>query len=152
MSQGSVDLDSRIGYAVKRLQQAVRVAAERELRPLGLTMPQYAALSALIDRPGLSNSELARRCFVTRQSMNEVLAGLHRAGLVIRVAHPQDGRVQQTQLTDVARAVCRRADDAVARVEQRLTMQLNKTERDQLLSLLGTCTANLEAAEPAETG
>lgn len=152
MSQGSVDLDSRIGYAVKRLQQAVRVAAERELRPLGLTMPQYAVLKALVDRPGLSNSELARRCFVTRQSMNEVLAGLHRAGLVIRVAHPHDGRMQQTQLTDVANAVSRRADDAVARVEQRLTMQLNKTERDQLLSLLGTCTSNLEAAEAAETG
>ncbi len=45
-----------------------------------------------------------------------------------------------------------RADDAVERVEQRLTMQLNKTERDQLLSLLGTCTANLEAAEAAKTG
>ncbi len=152
MSQGSVNLDSRIGYAVKRLQQAVRVAAEGELRPLGLTMPQYAALRALADRPGLSNSELARRCFVTRQSMNEVLAGLQRVGLVIRVAHPHDGRMQQTQLTDIARAVYKVADDAVAQVEQRMTFQLNETERDQLLSLLRTCTAGLEAAEAAETG
>ncbi|MBA3339347.1 MAG: MarR family transcriptional regulator, partial [Geodermatophilaceae bacterium] len=94
MSQVAEDIDQRIGYIVKRLQQGLRVAADEVLRPLGLTMPQYAALFALTTRPGLSNSELARRCFVTRQTMNDLLAGLQRADLITRAAHPHDGRVR----------------------------------------------------------
>lgn len=145
MSQVGGTLDGRLGYAVKRLQQAVRVSAEGQLRPLGLTMPQYAVLAALADRPGLSNSELARRCFVTRQTMNEVLGGLQRAGLVNRAAHPRDGRVQRTELTARAYGLAGRADDVLARVEKQMTRGLTSSQRRQLLELLRTCISNLEA-------
>lgn len=145
MSQvAGVDLASRISCAVKRLQLAVRTAAERNLRPLGLTMPQYAVLSALADQPGLSNSELARRCFVTRQTMNEVLAGLQRADLVTRVAHPQDGRVQRTELTASARNLVARGDNVLAQVEEQTTTGLTRSQRQQLLDMLLICTTNLQ--------
>ncbi|MGI8721111.1 MAG: MarR family winged helix-turn-helix transcriptional regulator [Geodermatophilaceae bacterium] len=140
----SADLETRIGYAAKRLQQAVRAAAERRLAPLGLTMPQYAVLSALGRSPGLSNSELARRCFVTRQSMNDVLAGLLRVGLVTRVPHPRDGRVQRTQLTVAAQDVMARGDQALAEVEEQMAVGLTESQRRRLLELMWTCTTNLE--------
>ncbi len=144
MSQTAPDVETRIGYAVKRLQQAVRAAAERHLRPLGLTMPQYAVLSALADQPGLSNSELARRCFVTRQTMNEVLAGLQRVDLVTRAAHPQDGRVQRAELTATARNLVQRGDRVLADVEEQTTTGLTKSQRHQLLDMLLICRINLE--------
>lgn len=140
----TTSLESRIGYAVKRLQLAVRAAAERDLRPLGLTMPQYAVLSALADQPGLSNSELARRCFVTRQTMNEVLTGLERADLVTRAAHPQDRRVQRAELTAAARSVVQRGDRVLAEVEEQMSVGLSLAQRRELLDLMGICTANLE--------
>ncbi len=144
MSQGVEDIDQRIGYSVKRLQQALRTAADEVLRPIGLTMPQYAALSALAAEPGLSNSELARRCFVTRQTMNDLLAGLQRSDLITRVSHPRDGRVRQIELTTTARGALERADREVAVVEQRMTLGLNATERRRLLGLLQTCAESLE--------
>lgn len=144
MSQVDKNIDQRIGYSVKRLQQALRTAADEVLRPLGLTMPQYAALSALAAEPGLSNSELARRCFVTRQTMNDLLAGLRRAALVNRVAHPRDGRVRQIELSSTAEDVLRRADRAVAAVEQRMTRAVAASARLQLQELLAACIDNLE--------
>lgn len=148
MSQDG-NLDRRVGYAAKRLQQALRAAGDRALRPIGLTMPQYAVLSVLADRPGLSNSELARRSFVTRQTMNELLAGLRRAGLVSRAAHPHDGRVQRTELTIGGQTLARRGNSALAGVEEQMTTGLTDTQRQELLELMLICTSNLELGEAA---
>ena len=45
------------------------------LRPHGASLPEYAVLTALAEEPGLSNADLARRAFVTPQTMKQVLQG-----------------------------------------------------------------------------
>lgn len=142
MSQTAA-LDRRVGYAAKRLTQAFRAAGDGGLRAHGMTMPQYAVLAALATEPGLSNSELARRCFVTRQTMNELLTGLQTAGLVSRAAHPDHGRVQQTELTPAGRAAAGRGDSVVAAIERQMTGGLSERQERQLLDLIAICTANL---------
>jgi DNA-binding MarR family transcriptional regulator len=80
------------------------------LKELNVTAPQYAALSVLAEEPGLSNAALARRSFVTPQTMNQIMVRLEAAGLVERRAHPEHGRVLQAYLTKrrgTSRAVCR---------------------------------------------
>ena len=83
-----VDLDASLGYLLKQAASTLRSSMDAALRPLGLTVPQYACLELLAQRPGLSNSELARGAFVTRQSMNVLLQGLERDGFVSRPAEP----------------------------------------------------------------
>ena len=57
-----------------------------------MTITHYACLELLAQRPGLSNSGLARGAFVTRQSMNVLLQALERQGLVAaRHGHPWAG-------------------------------------------------------------
>src|SRR6201989_2697628 len=86
MSQGEpgIVLDTSLGYLLKAAASALHSALEAVLRPLGMTITHYACLELLAQRPGLSNSELARGAFVTRQSMNVLLQALERQGLVIR--------------------------------------------------------------------
>ena len=83
MSQGEpgVELDTSLGYMLKAAASALHSALEAVLRPLGMTITHYACLEPLAQRPGLSNSELARGTFVTRQSMNVLLQALERQGL-----------------------------------------------------------------------
>ena len=50
----------------------------------GLGIAQFLVLSLLAETPGLANADLARRAFVTPQSMNEVLKRLESTGLVER--------------------------------------------------------------------
>jgi hypothetical protein len=75
MSQNGVgiDLETSLGYLLKEASSALRQAMEAVLRPLGMTVTHYSCLELLAQRPGLSNSELARGAFVTRQSMNVLL-------------------------------------------------------------------------------
>src|SRR6266487_1975169 len=70
------------------------------LRRVGLTNAQYAVLAMLEDEGALSSAELARRCFVTPQTMNQIVASLQARALVGRAAHPHHGRILQTSLTE----------------------------------------------------
>src|SRR3954471_3186270 len=80
------DITEHVGYRLKRSAAALRGAMDRALREHGLTVPQYSCLELLDHQPGLSNAELARGTFVTRQSMNVVLRNLQDAGLITRPA------------------------------------------------------------------
>ena len=98
MSQGEpgIELDTSLGYMLKAAASALHSALEAVLRPLGMTITHYACLELLAQRPGLSNSELARGAFVTRQSMNVLLQALEHQGLVIRPARAPVGRALPT--------------------------------------------------------
>jgi DNA-binding MarR family transcriptional regulator len=107
------DVTQRLGYRLKRATSALRAAMDGALRPHDLTVPQYACLEQLDQRPALSNAELARAVFVTRQSMNVVLRGLIDAGLVTRPTAAERGRARPARLTTEGR---RRLDAARAEV------------------------------------
>lgn len=106
-----------LGYALKRAQQALRGHLDAELRNIGLTTPQYSVLAGLEVSAGLSNAELARRAFVTPQTMQAIIVTLERDGLIKRAAHPVHGRVLTTELTPDGRAALHSAHEIVANAE-----------------------------------
>jgi len=85
-----------------------------------LTTPQYAVLAFLEVEAGASNAALARRVFVTPQTMQAILVALERSGFVARTPHPEPGRVQTTELTALGRGVLEAASGIVADAETRL--------------------------------
>ena len=147
MRQGDpgVELDTSLGYMLKAAASTLHAALETVLRPLGMTITHYACLELLAQRPGLSNSELARGAFVTRQSMNVLLLALERQGLVVRAAQAPAGRALPTELTARGRRQLTVASGAVRRVEQDMLANLNAGEQDQMRRLLTACIASLSA-------
>ena len=71
---------ARISYVIARLERAVRAAINERVSPYGLTTLQYTTLSVLGRRGGLSNAQLARRSYMTPQSMSEVIEALETQG------------------------------------------------------------------------
>jgi DNA-binding MarR family transcriptional regulator len=138
------DVEGGAGYLVKRVQQSMRRRCDAALRPTGLSMAQYAALRALADHPDASASELARLCFVTRQSLQDLLAGLRSSGLVQSVASPGQRRVIALALTPAGRKRLSASHDAVLEVEQAMVHGLSPNARQQLADLLTRCAENLE--------
>lgn len=143
-----VDLDTSLGYLLKKTHSALRVAMDGALRPSGLSVPQYACLELLAQRPGLSNADLARSAFVTRQSMNVLLRGLQRAGLVKRASVAETGRALPAQLTAAGHRMLTDASRTIHAVEARLTSALDHDQQTQLRVLLTAC---VDALQPAET-
>jgi len=109
-----------IGFALKQAQQALRSHLDAGLREIGLTTPQYAVLSFLAVEPGASNAALARRAFVTPQTMQAILVTLERSSFIARTPHPEHGRVQTTELTAAGRDVLKAASEIVADAEENL--------------------------------
>lgn len=138
-----IDLDTSLGYLLKEASSALRVAMEAALRPLGMTITQYSCLELLAQRPGLSNSELARGAFVTRQSMNVLLQALERDGLVTRPAEAPVGKVLPTRLTPRGRRALGAASAAVRSVEQRMLSGMTDAEQEAALVSLRSMIAGL---------
>ncbi|MFC4122981.1 MarR family winged helix-turn-helix transcriptional regulator [Nonomuraea zeae] len=136
---------ARPGYLIKRAQIVLHEAMVTALAPHGLTVPQYAVLTALGEEPGLSNAELARRAFVTPQSMNVVLRELEERKLLSRRPHPQHRKVLQAELTAGGRDLLDAAGAAVDGVESRMLAGLAPQARARLAGALAACIDALAA-------
>ncbi|AOW85224.1 MULTISPECIES: MarR family winged helix-turn-helix transcriptional regulator [Streptomyces] len=136
------DVTEHVGYRLKRTAAALRGAMDRALREHGLTVPQYSCLELLDERPGLSNADLARGTFVTRQSANVVLRGLGDAGLITRPATADHGRALPAHLTPAGRERLHAARGAVYAVEARM---ITGVPADRLPALLADLDAMTEA-------
>ncbi|GAA2672013.1 MarR family transcriptional regulator [Nonomuraea recticatena] len=138
------DVTERLGYRLKRAAAALRGAMDGALREHGLTVPQYACLELLDQRPGLSNAELARGAFVTRQSMNVVLRGLQDAGLITRPATTDRGRALPAHLTEEGHRRLGAARSVVYAIDQRMTDAVPERRLADLLADLDHMAAALE--------
>lgn len=137
------DVTEHVGYRLKRTAAALRGAMDKALREHGLTVPQYACLELLDQRPGLSNAELARGTFVTRQSMNVVLRGLQDADLISRPATTDHGRALPAHLTDEGRDRLDAARAAVYAIERRMVDAIPQRRLAALLADLDRMTEAL---------
>ena len=153
MSTGEVPerVARRLGYAMKRVQHALRLSMDEALRSTGLTAPQYAILCAVEAEAGLSNARLARAAFVTPQTMQGMIANLERDGFLMRRPDPASARVLQAELTPHGRTRIADAHRRVAAVEDILTRTVGAEAASQLATLLTACADELHADRVGET-
>ena len=148
MSQAdnSIDLDTSLGYLLKEASSALRSAMEEVLRPLGMNITHYSCLELLSQRPGMSNSELARGAFVTRQTMNVLLQALERDGSVTRPAEAAVGKALPAQLTPYGRERLAEATAAVRSVELRMLDGMTEEEQAGALRILRSMVRSLRGS------
>lgn len=102
-----------------------------------LTLSEYDVLVQLGHHRRLRPVELARAVLLTRSGITRVTQGLERAGLVERIACPDDQRGHLFRLSQRGRAALRRAsathrDD----IRDRFAGRYDDAELDQLAELL----------------
>ncbi len=143
----------RLSYVVGRLDRALREQLDGRLAPFGMSLPQYTAMSVLRGNAGLSNAQLARRSYVTPQTMIEVTKALERAGYVHRRQSPTHGRVLETHLT--ARGITQLAlcDAMVDQLEDEMLAEVPAEHRALLVEHVQSCVralhGGLDARRPS---
>ncbi|MFZ2291241.1 MAG: MarR family winged helix-turn-helix transcriptional regulator [Corynebacterium casei] len=138
MEQPRMNLETVIGYKLKQAQSALRARMDGALRPLQLTTPQYSCLEVIRDNPGASSAEIARRAFVSRQTMNTLLRGLQSRGLVER-GEASNSRALPTTLTREGLRLLEEASTVVSQINHSLTATLTEEQREQLSAALSQC-------------
>lgn len=129
----------RAMYLIKQLESAVRRALDEVLRPLGLTTPQYTALTTLRVRPGMSQADLARFSFVSPQSVGEIVAALTKRGFVQRRPSSVHRRRFALTLTERGEGFLQETERAVEAIEAALLGGLRDGEAATLIDLLRSC-------------
>src|SRR3954453_3656407 len=140
----------RLTYLVKRLEMAERARMEEGLRPLGVTLHQYTALSILERREGLSSAQLARRHFVTPQAMHQLVASMEHAGLIERRPDEANRRILRAWLTEHGADVLRACHHVVDDLEARMLSALSYAEAVVFERALEQCLAALATAGAKE--
>lgn len=108
-----------------------------------MSVTHYSCLELPAQRPGLSNSELARGAFVTRQSMNVLLQALERDGYVTRPTAAPVGKVLPARLTPRGRRSLEKATVAVRSVEVRMLGGPTGTEQSGTFRVLRSMIGSL---------
>jgi DNA-binding MarR family transcriptional regulator len=110
----------RLTYLIKRVEMVERARMEEVLRPHGVSLHQYTALSILERRGGLSSAQLARRHFVTPQAANQLVALLERDGLIERQPDPVNRKILRAWLTERGQVALKQCHSAVDGLEQQM--------------------------------
>ena len=139
---------ARISYVIARLDRAIRREIADMAAPHGLTATQFTALSVLRTGKGLSNAQLARRSYVTPQSMIEMLGTLENKGLVQRAPAPDHGRIMHVELTAKGRKVLAQCDAEIDRLEAKMTRELSPAQLAAFERSLRSCVHMLGAGLP----
>ncbi len=135
--------DGHVGYLLRQAHQAFRAAAQAELGPLALTLPQYSVLTVADTEPGLSGAELARDSMLTPQTTNEIVSLLVAAGLLERRPDARDRRRRRMFVTGAGRDLLSGARPAVDAAERRMTTSLSGADLAVLRGWLTDCARNL---------
>jgi DNA-binding MarR family transcriptional regulator len=138
----------RILYQVKQVELAVRGRLDAVVRPHGITVTQYTALTVLEQHPGMSSAQLARHAFVSAQSMEGIVRALAEAGLIERARDADNRRRMTISLTPAGTALLAACRDDVDRIEAEAFAGLSSTERSALGRWLQDARRALEQSPP----
>jgi DNA-binding MarR family transcriptional regulator len=147
-AEADTHAEPRISYVIARLERAVRQGINELVKPYGLTTLQYTTLSVLGRRGELSNAQLARRAYMTPQSMSEVIEALEQKGLIERSPSPNHRRVYPAALTKKGRKVLRECDAVVDEFEHKMLAGLTERQAQSLLDGLIAAVRALRAGFP----
>src|SRR5262245_9851913 len=139
--------DAAIAYLLKSLQHSLRQAVDEAFRRerVDMSFAHLAVLYALEAEPGLAGAELARRGFVTAQTMNTILRRLERDRDIERRPHPATPRADSWYVTKAGMVRLERAKVIGGGVWSRMLAALREREIEQLQNLLERCIEGLDA-------
>lgn len=143
LGAGPARLNHCTAAAVRRAARRVTQIYDEELKPLGLSLPQYSVLANLLLIDGASITDLATRLLVDRTTLTRNLGPLSRSGWV-RMEPGADGRSRAVRLTDEGRRKLERAIPAWQGAEVRIRTMLGEGLAADLRAASEQAVATLE--------
>jgi DNA-binding MarR family transcriptional regulator len=102
---GTPRLDAQLCFALYAAGLAMNKVYRSELKPLGITYPQYLVMMVLWEDESLSVSEIGARLFLDSATLTPLLKRLESVGLVTRLRSRDDERHVVITLTARGKAL-----------------------------------------------
>lgn len=124
------------GFLMNWCAVRLRSAFSERVADSGLRPPQFAILTLVSDRPGITQQQLVDGTGVDPSTMVQLLDELEDAGLAERRTHPTDRRKRVVHLTAKGERRLAKAQRDTEPVIESTLDPLTESERAELLRLL----------------
>ena len=150
--------------ATKKLEQSLRQAAAGKawlsvvhaynlcdtaiaarLAPLGLRVGEHEVLANLLLAPGITQQELAKRCFVAKSGISMLITRMEAQDLLRREPDARDGRIKRLSLTAAGSALATQTLAIQNEIIGVMTAPLSDTELAGLNALSERVVTQLQA-------
>lgn len=145
-------LTERVGTHAKRLDQLITAAKTEALRPLGITVPQYAALFVIAHLQPTSAAQMAREVSATPQTMSTILTNLAAKDLIVRDISAIHHKLREVRLTPAGEDLVARCTAITAGIEARLRTAIGEERFRALVEVTQILQATIPAEPHAEPG
>ncbi|HSC08470.1 MAG TPA: MarR family transcriptional regulator [Steroidobacteraceae bacterium] len=130
------ELDSLLGYRMRRAQGAMHRDYMATVADLALTQKQTATLWLINANPGVSQVSIAGALGMDRATMMSVTDRLEERGLLVRKRSSVDRRRQELYLTPSGQSTLRKVKARIAEHESRFKALFKPAELAALLAAL----------------
>ena len=121
------------------LHRALQLALDLYTEEAGAGAPtqrQYAVLSAVAAREGLTQTDLVRATGIDRSTLADLVARMIGKGLLARERSASDGRANAVHLSEAGRAALDAAAPRVEAADARILETLSKGKREAFIAAL----------------
>lgn len=129
-------LEQFFGYNLKRAYLLIHSDFRTTMGEDGLAPRVFSVLVLVVERPNITQSEIARHLGIERSGLVSLIDELETLGYVKRVPVPGDRRVQALVPTDAGKSAIHSAVQRVRDHEKALLSHLTDAEQEKLLTLL----------------
>lgn len=134
----------QLWLSVVRVYHLCDAVLSQRLGALGLKLPEHELLVNLLRHPGLTQQQLAQRCFVAKSGISMLVTRMVNAGRVRREADGVDARVWRLVLTPEGRALAERAQQVQAGVIAAMAEDSSPAEQKIIADAMERASATLE--------
>ena len=127
---------SSAGWIIKNLSVVLDTEMNRQLKPLGIKLPQFAILMTLFESDGLTQVEIGKQIAMPGYGTTRNLDILETAGLTKRQPHETSRRSLRVYLTKKGKTLAPELFQIVNNVNRLLLSTLTTTETKQFEKIL----------------
>ncbi len=129
---------------MRRVLLGFKARLDDELRSKNVTTAQLRFLTEVKERPGASNAQMARACYVTPQSAQAMLVRAVEHGWVVRGKSAENDRLVTARLTPAGERLLAYADAVLAKLEAEVWAGVGMSELRAMSETLEHGLVNLE--------
>ena len=130
--------------SVVRVYNLCDAAMTARLADLGLRVGEHEVLANLLRTPGMTQQELAKRCFVAKSGISMMLTRMEAQGLLRREADAKDGRIKRLYLSPSGEPLAQQSMAIQDEIVSLMMTPLSAIELAAMTELSGRVSAQLE--------
>lgn len=130
--------------AVVRAYNLCEQVMTARLATIGLRVGEHEVLATIATTPGITQQELAARCFVAKSGVSMLLTQMEARGWVRRDSDGADARVRRLTLTDDGTAMAQKCLAIQAEMVTAMVAPASDSELDTVADVMGRVATTLE--------